>query len=142
VPFHFKRHKLFIHNTASFELEVTLISITRSDRNQIRYLCIPLRDFISCRHSTIRALCECANLMTIWFVSGQSVQDQVFLEEHYKDIEGLRKYIKSYLDPCWKRRWSKNPYYARVREKVPRVEFEVIGAFRAAEMKIDNLRWM
>jgi hypothetical protein len=111
------------------------------DRNNIRYLSMPLRDFITERHATVEALCECANLVKVIFVLGESVQDRHFLKEHFRNETGLRNYISAKVALRWKLRWAKDTR-TWLKTKQVQIDFKVINAFKAAELKIDNLRWM
>lgn len=143
VRINLTRDRLLIHNTSSDLLLPAITAINSSDRSALRYLAVPLRDYIGHSALTIAAICRCPNIYKVWFLVGDGMEDTFFCERRFGDHSELEKRIRKQVEQRWKpERKIPGIKYAQMMESVPRVAIEVIDAAKARRYQIDELRWL
>lgn len=132
VYFHFKQDRLWIHNQSSLDLVPMLNLMKTQHTHYVKWISIPLRDYVAHSEDTIISLCMFKSVEQIWFVAGDSREDDTWVRQCPPTV------LNNKMKHLWARHWKTSRHYNRP----PKCHLEIIPALEARAMKIDGLCWL
>jgi hypothetical protein len=98
----------------------------------IRYLQVPLRDFIHNPHGFVNAVCRFKSLQILYLAVADTRED-----EHWARDPRMAKKVTRAIEPLWVRRQKTAPQPA----SVPTVHVNLINGLAARYYGIDGITW-